>query len=310
MSIIDAMHLRRIDLNLLVVLDTLLREQSVSRAANTLHLSQSATSHALGRLRDLFRDPLLVRGPGGLVATPRAEELRDPVRDALRALEDALSPRAFSPAAIARTFCLLTTDYVEYLVCPPLMERLREAAPEARVQIKAMRSPRVHEEMMAVQADLAVSFAEPGAGTRAAVLMAEGYACLTRRGRFGKHAPTMAQYLAAPHIVVSTYGNFANAPDVALAELGHTRRAVMTSPHYLAAAEIVGRSDLVLTIQQRFARQLAKRHPLTAHRLPYALPAIQLRMHWTDRTHADPAQQWLRSLVAEICRDLSARDSP
>lgn len=302
------MHLRRIDLNLLVALDTLLRERSVSRAARALHLSQSAMSHALGRLRDMLHDPLLVRGPAGLVPTLRAEELREPVRKALQDLEDALSPREFSPARITRAFCLLTTDYVEYLICPPLVERLREAAPRARIQIKAMRSPRVHDELVEAQADMAVSFADHAPGKHGQALMTEGYACLVRRGWFDGKAPTMAQYLASPHIVVSTYGNFSHAPDVALGRLGHTRRTVMTSPHYLAAAEIVCRSDLILTIQSSFARQLAERLPVTVCELPYAVPPIPLNLHWTDRTHSDPAQQWLRGLIGSICQDLSGPD--
>jgi DNA-binding transcriptional LysR family regulator len=300
------MHLRKVDLNLLVALDTLLRERSVSRAAQTLHLSQSAMSHALGRLRGMMNDPLLVRGPAGLVPTLRAEQLRGPVRQALQALEDALDPREFDPAHITRTFCLLTTDYVEYLVCPPLVEQLREAAPGARIQIKALRSSRVHDELADGQADMAVSFAEHAEGkSHGHTLMTEGYACLTRSGLFGARPPTMAQYLAAPHIVVSTYGNFANAPDAALERLGHARTAVMTSPHYLAAAEMVCRSDLVLTIQSRFARQLASRLPVTACELPYEVPPIRLNLQWTDRTHNDAAQQWLRALIGEICESLA-----
>lgn len=300
----NRVHLRKIDLNLLVVLDALLRERSVTRAAKTLHLSQSAASHALGRLREVTGDALLVRDARGMVPTPRAQALQEPLGRILRDVESALGPQRFDPSRSAQTFTIGTTDYVECLVCPLLIERIRKAAPLARVQIKAMKASRLALDADIGRSDVVVSFAPASnPGWHCRTVMTETYSCLTRAEGHAARRLSLKQYLAAEHIVVSTDGNFSSVWESALLDRGHRRNVVMTTPHYLAAAEMVARSDLFLTIQSRLARVLAGYLPVVVRSLPFEIEPIDLTMHWSDRVHSDRAQRWLRELIAATCKE-------
>ena len=177
--------MRKLDLNLLSALDVLLRERSVTKAALALHLSQSAMSHTLARLRDLTGDPLLVRGSAGLVPTLRAEEMRVPVRRALEELAQTLAPSPFQPRQMERTFLLRTTDYVESLVCPLLIERLRSLAPLARLKILSRKTTGADDvDVLSGQADLAIGF-EPKATDplHRTQLLEDGFSVLMSAGK-------------------------------------------------------------------------------------------------------------------------------
>lgn len=301
------MHLHRIDLNLLVALDALLREGSVTRAASALHLSQSAMSHALGRLRTLTGDALFVRGARGMNPTPRAEALRAPVARVLQDIEAALGPSRFDPSTTTRTFRIGTTDYFECLVCPLLIEQMRQAAPLARVQIQAMSAIELEADLAASRSDVFVSFASAARGGRHCErVLSDSYVCVARADRFGTRSLTMARYLDARHIVVSTDGNFTSTWEPVLRGYRRERQVVMTTPRYLAAVEIVARSDLVITIQSRLAREFGRYLPVKVHRLPFTIPPVDLTMQWPERLDRDPAQQWLRGMIVAACRRLVA----
>ncbi len=152
--------------------------------------------------------------------------------------------------------------------------------------------------------DVVVSFA-PGKYPQAhrRRLLTETYSCVMRSDRSGGHL-TVDQYLDAPHILVSPSGTFSGLVDVVLGRLKRERNVVMSTPHYLAAAEIVARTDMVLTIQSRLARHFADYLPIRVSDPPFAMPETQLSMFWAPRTHEDPAHKWLRSLIVSTCRDL------
>lgn len=299
---------RNFDLNLLVALDVLLREKSVTRAAQTLCLSQSAVSHALGRLREMLGDPLLVRGPGGMLSTPYAEQLRLPVQDALQTLTRTLTQCRFDPGQSTQAFYLGTTDYVEYLVVPTLMERIRKSAPNVRIMLRSVMAEKVRDDLVSGQMDLAISFApQTSSLIHIQRLLTETYSCVMRSDlKIRGKALGLPQYLAAPHILVSPSGFFSGNADAALARKKRQRNVVMSTPHYLSAAEIVARSDLILTIQSRLTRRFVEYLPVKTYPAPFSMPASYLAMQWSGRTHNDPAHQWLRNLVVDICKEIDA----
>jgi len=302
-------HLRNLDLNLLVTLDVLLRERSVTRTAQALYLSQSAVSHALGRLRDMLGDPLLVRGPGGMVPTQYGEELQQSVHEALQALQLAISRGKFDPAQSTQAFYLGTTDYVEYLILPRLMERVYKAAPNVRIMLRSVVTEKVRDDLVSGHLDMAVSFApQTSSLIHIRRMMAETYSCVMRADMFGRTREiSLRQYLNAAHCLVSPSGTFSGAADAALARIKRHRNVVLSTPRYLSAAEIVARSDMILTIQARLAKHFTEYLPLKACPTPFRMPANYLGMQWSERTHNDPAHQWLRGLVVEVCEEIGSQ---
>ncbi len=302
------MHLRNLDLNLLVTLDVLLRERSVTRAAQTLYLSQSAVSHALGRLRTMLGDPLLVRGPGGMVPTQYAEHLQQSVHEALQVMQLAISRGKFDPSRSTQAFYLGTTDYVEYLILPRLMERVYKVAPNVRIMLRSVVTEKVRDDLVSGHLDTAVSFApQTSSLIHIRRMMPETYSCVMRIDMFGRARKiSLRQYLDAAHCLVSPSGTFSGAADTALARIKRHRNVVLSTPRYLSAAEIVARSDMVLTIQTRLARHFTEYLPLKMCATPFRMPVNYLGMQWSDRTNNDPAHQWLRALMVEVCAEVEA----
>lgn len=201
--------LRRIDLNLLVILDALLSEQHVTRAAERLHLSQPAVSHALARLRDLLGDPLLVRQGGGLVATARALELAAPLADALAQVQSLLAPNRFDPASARRTFRLAMSDYGAALLLPGLARALREQAPGIDLVISHASREGMQEGVLSGEIDLAAGvFPDLPAELRSTPLFEEHYACLVDRDSLPPGGVLdLPTYLARPHVLLEMRGS-------------------------------------------------------------------------------------------------------
>lgn len=291
-----------LDLNLLVVLDALLVERSVTRAASRLGLSQSATSHALARLRDHFGDPLLVRTGDKLALTARATDLAEPVRGALAQLDGAVrGARAFDPARARRAFTVAMADHVGALLLPPLHARLARAAPDVDLRVAA-----VHRDIEAAldsdAADLLVTMSSGGddaPGLYQQRLFDDRYVCVVRRGHPAtRRALTVEAYAALPHLLIAPRGG-RGIVDRELAARGLARRVAMQVPHALVAPHVVAASDLVLTVIARFARAYADILPLEVLDVPLALPALTCRQRWHERSHHDPAHAWLRARVVE-----------
>jgi DNA-binding transcriptional LysR family regulator len=311
----NALHdLAQVDLNLLVALDVLARERSVTRAAEQLGLTQSALSHALRRLRELLGDPLLVRGQSGMVLTPRAEALIVPLRSGLLTLGRALfTQAAFAPASAQRTFTLATPDLFDVLVLPALLARVRAQAPGIALNVIANNAPGLAQRLETGDVDFAVvprveqtrnaPPQPPAHGLLQKTLFRDGYACLLRKGHPALKKPrfTLEQYLALPHALVAPRGEGLGQVDEALAALGKSRTIALRMPHFLAALAIVARSDLVLTAPTVLA---ALGDPnVTAVPAPLALPRHQVNLLWHERFDSDPAPHWLRQQIVEVARE-------
>jgi len=308
--IMHRMHLSGIDLNLALVLHALLAERSVSRAAKRIGLSQSATSHALARLRGLLDDPLVTRLPNGIAPTARARELAAPLARAMSLLEDALVHRpTFSPRTAKNRFQIAATDYVELLLLPALVADLEKRAPDLQVWLRPFAADALD---AANRGDLdlviGVFRGEVDAPLRSTVLFDERLVSVVRdRHVLANGRLTLDRFVAARHILVAPRGMPGGIVDDALAARGLSRSIAVAVPHFLAAVHLVARSELVLTVARGIARHFADVLPLRILKPPLPLPPSRVVMVWHARHDDDPAHVWLRSRIAAVARASKGR---
>ncbi|MCY1291681.1 HTH-type transcriptional regulator SyrM 1 [compost metagenome] len=291
--------LRGIDLNLLVVLEALLAERHISRAALRLHLSQPAVSHALGRLRQLLDDPILVRGKGGLVLSARAHELSGPLAEALSQVRILLGPSGFQPATARRTFRLAMSDYGALVVLPRLLRALRKAAPNIDLVVSQASREGMTAQVADGEIDMALGvFSYQPEGVQSAELFRESYACavdaatVRDTGRLDQVA-----YLARSHVLVATHSERMDAIDAAVARLGGRRKIACVVPHWSVAPALIAGTNLVLTTARRSLSALEEDSRYAIFDPPFALEDFTFSMIWHARTEADPAHAWLRERV-------------
>lgn len=291
-----------LDQALLECFEALLRENSVSRAAERMGLSQPAMSDALARLRDRFDDPLLVRGREGMQPTPRALELAPQIHDLVERMRALTAqPGEFDPAACSLRFRLVASDYAQFLLMPRLTEALAQAAPRASVDVLPIHIRRVEEALDLGEVDLAVAFfIEPPASLKRRPLFHEHSVGMARKGHAGIGPALGApEYAALRHVSVSpsAVNYFSGAIEAQLAARGLVRHIAVTSPHFLLAAYLVAHSDLVLALPSRAAQRLAALYPLMLFDIPLDLPEFELATYWHERTHNSAAHQWFREQV-------------
>ncbi len=306
------MNLAGVDLNLLVVLDALLTESSVTRAAQRVGLSQSATSHALGRLRRLLDDPVLVRTPQGMVLTPRAEGLAAPVRSALEQLEDSIAPPSpFDPSQSTHGFNLSLEDAGQVGLLPLLAERLKTEAPGVDLCIHSAAAGSPTDAVAAGSVDLALTVSpEPTEGIHAEVVFTTSYVSIVRADHpdVGRRL-TLKRFSELGHIVLAGPGSVDPEIDLALAACSRSRRAALAVPSLLPIPWLVARSDLVATVPALLLGLERERIPLARHTPPIPIDSTTGSLVWHERTHYDAAHRWLRGVVREACQRLGARES-
>ncbi|WP_213308810.1 LysR family transcriptional regulator [Paraburkholderia sacchari] len=299
MTGITVNNLRRLDLNLLVTLDVLLAELNVTRAAARLNFSQPAVSVHLAKLRELLGDPLLLPGPRGMQPTVRALALREPLRDALEALERAVAPSTpFDPATAHHTWRVAATDYTESTLILPALRALRMAAPHTRLAIVELVPPRIAKASEQGEIDLAFHIPSGAPeGLRQRVLFKERYVLAGRAGHPRlKRRPSLKQFCELEHVIVSPDGGgFRGVTDDALANVGLTRRVVLSVPHFLFVMSVLAQTDLVALLPWRLVRDNAA---LKIVDTPIEVPGYEICMLWHERVHRDPAHQWLREQIA------------
>ncbi|HUL05701.1 MAG TPA: LysR family transcriptional regulator [Candidatus Acidoferrum sp.] len=302
------MNLRSIDLNLLVVLDALVEERSVRRAADRIGLSQSATSHALERLRNLLDDELLVRTSTGMEPTPRALDLAGPVRLALEEIQGALAAPQFDPARAQRSFTIGVETYETIVVLPRLVDIFRNEAPGLKL---LARSASVQDILAGIdqgRIDLGVGlFSELPDRFMTCRLLSDRYVCAMRSGHPLASVPlTLDAYCKAAHLLVSMSGAPTDPIDHALMRLKRDRDIAMRLPHGLAAVIALARSDMIASMTCGAAKAFSVAGPLVLRDLPFETPLAHFRLVWNRRFKDSPAHMWLRrtftSVAAEIER--------
>jgi DNA-binding transcriptional LysR family regulator len=308
MHMVHVMSLSAVDLNLLVVLRALLTERHVTRAAARVGLSQSATSHALARLRELYGDPLLVRRGRALALTPRAERLLPTLERGLSDLKAAIDGEPeFEPKSARRSFTLGMADYLQAVVMGPLLRELGRLAPH--VDLHVSNALGLEEQITAGNVDLGlqVSGRTHDGPLESQRLFEDEFVCLVRRDhpKIGQKIG-MQSYLAARHIVVAPSGTAGSLVDTELAARGLSRRVALRVANFLIAPIIVAETDFVNTMPKRLGMKLAERYGLRALPPPLELPRFGFLLLWHPRVDRDPAQRWLRELVVNVSRELGA----
>jgi DNA-binding transcriptional LysR family regulator len=297
-----------IDLNILVALDALLSERNVTRAAARLGRSQPATSHALARARDLFKDPLLVRARGGLELTARARIIAPKIRRLVSELGAMLTGDTdFDPAAI-ESLTIGATDYVGFVLLPHLLRIFEERAPRLGVRVRSVEGPDALDPVASGVVDIAVgTFPQVPVGLRTEELFQEDFVCV-RRKRRGKASPrmTLDRFATLGHVLVASPAAGQGPVDQALARAGKSRRVAVSVPQFLVAPSLVAETDLVLTTGRRIADKLAPALGLEIFAPPVSLKPFAVRMIWHPRTESDSVGQWLRAMLRAAAARLSS----
>jgi DNA-binding transcriptional LysR family regulator len=303
------MNLSSLDFNLLKVLDALIAERNVTRAGKRLGRSQPAVSNALQRLRHITGDDLLVRGPNGFVLTPRAEAMREPLREAIALVESCVAgvPRQFDPKMAGGVFRLSTPDRLSIAVVPALLSRLQKAAPEAALHVITAERQRALELLDADRTDCALGwFDEKPAHCSAELLMEENLFCVFRRDhpilRRGKHFDIKA-VLSYPHVVVSASGQGSAIFDELLKRNGLSRRALVAVTNFTAVPALLGGSDMIGVFTKLAADVFQTSFGLAKRPVPLEIGKIATQMVWPLRYDRDPRHLWLRQQIKAVYRE-------
>lgn len=313
------MNLESMDLNLLLAFDALATESSVTRAAAKLNMSQPAMSGALARLRQHFGDPLFVRTRGQMRATPRARQLARPIASAIATLREALESEArFRPGVSKRTFLISATDYVEALHMGQIVNAVRGEGP--KMSLRTVRPPQAFlppdEPLRAGELDLALGLfpadVRPRRELLAKVLNQDRIVGVVRarHPRIGRSL-TLETMVKLPQIRILFPGDVgAGLVDTLLASMGRQRDVALTIASLVAVPNIVANSELLGFVPEQLARQWAQTGTIRIVKLPVAMPDLPLTMVWHESRHADPAQKWLRDVIARECGVAETRRQP
>jgi len=296
------MKVSRLDLNLLVVLDVVLEEGSVSRAAPRLNMSVPAVSRALGRLRATLGDPLMVRSGRGLQPTATALDLKPRVRALVGQANALLDVGTAAPRAYTRTFTVLAPPEAIASAGALLLDRIAAEAPGVKLRFLAA-GPATDEaeEVRDGTADLAISVnAGKHADLHAKGLVREPLTAVVRADHdLATGRVTPLSFAAWPHVLTSRRGRLASSLDAALAELGHPRTVTCCVPDFLTGLHLAGTTDLVAIAPVRLVARFATSLSLAQIEAPVPLRQLRISQLWHPRHHDDPAHQWLRRHVTE-----------
>ena len=299
---IDHINLSSIDLNLLVGFDALLAERSVTKAAARVGLGQSAMSHNLARLRQLFDDELFVRSPEGMRPTPRALALADRVRVALSDIE-ALVTRAdeFDPANTERTFRIALPDSVEMLIGAKLLAIGCEEAPGIRFRFYSTDERQLLDEIDADNIDLGIgigTFPDGQVHHKRQLLVTDTYLCMFNAKKVGLKPPiSLEDYVRLPHVLTSLRKGERGVVDDALEKIALSRKVALTTSRFVAVPFLVAGAPVVTTMHARLARIFARELGLVLSRVPVELPEVTISMLWHASYDGDPGHEWLRKAI-------------
>ncbi len=303
MVYIDHVNAKDLDLNLLRVFDAIARQQSVTRAAELLGLTQPTMSNALKRLRQAFDDPLFIRTPAGMRPTPRAAAASQPVRDALALLEGSLgAPAPFEPASAGRLFRFSTSDLGETMFLPPIIEALRSEAPLLRIETRPLPLAEIAGALERGDIDLAMGSLEGlGRGVRGAPLFHEPYLLVLAAGH-----PHAAQRITRrdlgelDYVIVAPEETAHRKVDAALKRLGLLNRVAVRMPHFMAIPGILERSDLVAVVPEMLAELICRDGRLVMQPFPSPLERVHISVFWHQKFEPDAGNRWMRDLVIRL----------
>ena len=307
------MELSDIDLNQLVLFQQLMVERRVSKVAENLGLTQPAVSNTLAKLRRQFGDDLFVRTPTGMMPTPFAEQLAEPVGYALGMIHSGLNQHSrFEPASVKRSFTISMTDIGEIVFLPELVERLRVDAPGVSLSTVRTTATTLRDDMEAGKVDLAIGpLPQLKAGFFQRRLFRQRYVCLFRKGHaLERKRLSLADFKAAEHLVIVSAGTGHGKVDELIRRAGVERTVRLTIPHFVSLGHLLKRTDMVATVTERLAESLVGPFDLAFRPHPVDLPEIAINVFWHAKMHRSPAHQWLRGVVFDLFGEGKASEPP
>ncbi len=317
------MNFRTLDLNLLRVFDEVMAARNITRAAETLAMTQPAVSNALRRLREALDDELVTRLGYGITPTPRAIALWPAVREALATLQAHIAPDVFDPTTSRQNFVLAMADATAALLIPPMVRFVESNAPNVSLRVLPLTTRDPRPLLQAGEVDLAVGYfpavvADINLQTMQSgtpdsfshVLLYSGeYVCVMRRGHplaaDLEHTPlTLDAYCAAHHLLVSFSGRPFGFIDEALASINRSRRVVLTVNQFFTAGRVVAGSDLLTVLPRHFLSSTGMSDEIAVVDLPFEVPPVRVDMVWHRRTQTQAGQTWLRAAVSDAAREV------
>jgi DNA-binding transcriptional LysR family regulator len=299
-----SVNLGAVDLKLLVVFDAVMAERNVSRAGARIGMSQSATSNALNRLRELLADQLFIRTGSGMQPTPFALRLTTPIRQALQLFQSALEPSLFDPASSTWTYRLAISDHASIVMLPPLAEHLSRVAPGVRLVLRPKVNAEIVEQLDANEIDFAIGVI-PTMQRRfsRAALFRDSYDCLLRRQHpLARRRLKVADFAAAEFLAVRPRHEGSSEVDRILASHGVKRTVAITVDQFLAAPPVIAHTDLIAFMLRGVMRHLDLSQ---LHVAPAPVPLdVQVVAVWNRALTKQPAHAWMRNQLIEVSRDL------
>lgn len=309
-------ELRNFDLNLLVAFKYLIEERNVSRAAQKMFVSPSAMSHVLQRLRQQLDDPVLVKASQGMTPTQRALDLLEPVDTVLGQVEKMLRPpEEFSPESSRRRLVIATTDYIELILLPSLVETLGQLAPNIEIFVREPHRKLPETAIAENPVDFMIGFdvnLTPPPHIRCEPLFEDRMTSVVRQDHpiLTGDDMTFEQFMAGNHMLISRRENGTGLIDDWLEQRGLSRKIGLILPNFLSAPLIVANTDLILSLPLRLAERFAKLAPLKILPTPVELPPYKLIMSWHPLQEKDPAHAWLRQQIIAACRKITMKRPP
>ncbi len=294
------MNIRLLDLNLLVALKALLEEKHVSRAALRIGLSQPAMSRALGKLRQILKDPLLVKGSGGLDLSARAIDLYQPLVNVLSEISQIISPPSSNPASMQGEIVIATRDNEMVSILPKFINCIMKDAPNLTLRIV----PLIGDDLSLLEQNK-VDFIIAGTDSKSttlcrSTLYKEDFVCLLASHHPAvKHVITLKKFVEMKHCMVTLTGFGLGVVDTILAEKGLTRTIAIRVPHFLAASHIVANTDLIVTLPRKVGILFSKDKKINLIEPPIKIPSFPIYLYWHVRNQNNPVHKWLRKLIRD-----------
>ncbi len=294
-------HLKNIDLNLLLVFDCIYRERNLTLTGEKLGRTQSAISHSLERLRGIFNDPLFVRTPKQMRPTARSEELILPIRDALETINSTLTPpQQLEPERLEKTFKISMSDYCEMVILPVLMAFLSQNAPGVKIEIL---SPATVEPQQGLESgiyDLVIGNKDLETGIYQQRLFEDRFVCMARENHGSiKRKISLDDYLRLLHIIFSPRGKNDRLVEEQLKNQGLKRNIALRVPDIMVIPGVLRKTPYIVTLPLKLAESFDT-DQLRILEPPFELPALPIAQYWHEALHNDPAHSWLRKAIQDL----------
>lgn len=310
-------HNSRLNFQHLVYLEALVLERHVTRAAERVGIGQPAMSTTLSKLRQMFKDPLLVKTSTGMEPTAKAIDLARRAREMIDLLEGrGQSEAAFDPMSAEGRFRIMASDGIARLLLPPLMQRAEAEAPQMRFTVHPGDIRRLAEYLRDGDFDLAIAFVrKPPSELHQTMLYRQRLVCIARQDH-----PAIAGRLSLKQFVAQSHAVWGAPPvpyptmelmvDEVLGELGQSRRVRLHVSSVMMLADVVANSNLLAVVPEKLALVSSRTLPIQLLSLPFKLPRVDISMLWHERLHHDPAHKWLRSVLRDIGKATLAQLPP